>query len=166
MLISKHADNKICWSNHLKNKICLPKHGKNINCTLTTSRQIKKILKLQSAQINFNIWILGHSMSNHQYFFFLPSISKLADFWYECSMTCLWSLPSRLGQFRMILEICPIEFSLIWGFHGICQPLATPIAKCLYVCNYLSWTPLDMEIAKSVVFEVENHKMKVKTLKG
>ena len=90
-------------------------------------------------------------------------MSKLVDFWYMCSMTCVWKLPSCLSQFRMVLEICPIEFSLFWGFYDIGQPLATAIATCFCVCNYLHW--IGMKIGKSVVFEVENLKMKVKTLK-
>ena len=59
----------------------------------------------------------------------------------------------------------PIEFSLFWGFHDIGQPLAMPIATSFYVCNHLHWTAVGMKIAKSIDFEVDNHKIKVKTLK-
>ena len=58
-----------------------------------------------------------------------------------------------------------IEFSLFWGFHNIGQSLAMPIGMCFYVNNYLPWIPVGMKIGKSIVFEVENQKMKVKTLK-
>ena len=90
----------------------------------------------------------------------------MADIWYKCSMIwCVWSLPSCLSQFRKCLEICPIEFSLFWGFHNIGQWLAMPIATCFYVCNYLHWIPVSMKIGKSIVFEAENQKMRVKTLR-
>ena len=78
---------------------------------------------------------------------------------------CVWSLPRCLSQFKMVLEICLIEFSLFKGFHSIGRPLATPIATWFYICNYLHWIPIGMKIGKSLVFEVENQKMKVKTLK-
>ena len=78
---------------------------------------------------------------------------------------CVWSLLCLLSQFRMVLEICPIEFSLFWEFHNIDQPLATPIEMSYYVNNYLPWIPVGVRIGKSIVFEVRNQKKKVKTLK-
>ena len=78
---------------------------------------------------------------------------------------CVWSLRSSLSQFRMVLEICPIEFSQFWGFDNIIRPLEMPIATNFNVCNYLHWIPVGIKLGKSVVFEVENQKMKVKTLK-
>ena len=76
----------------------------------------------------------------------------------------VWSLPSSLSQFRMVLEIYPTEFSLLWWFHDIDQCLAMAIATCFYVFNYLHWITVGMKIGKSIAFEVENPKMKVKTL--
>ena len=65
-----------------------------------------------------------------------------------------WILENGFGDM-------PIEFSLFWRFHDISQPLAT----CFYVNNYLPSMPVGMGIGKSIVFEVENQKIKVKTLK-
>ena len=80
-----------------------------------------------------------------------------------------WTLDPRIGNpapwFKMVLEICPIEFNLFWGFQDIGQTLTKPIARCFYVCNYFHWIPVGMKIGKSIVFEVENQKMKVTTLR-
>ena len=111
-----------------------------------------------------NLLKMGHSMSNKQ--------GQLTQYlqisWFLVKVLhdmCVWSLPSHLSQFRMVLEIGPIEISLFWGFLKTSWPLATPIATCFYVCNYLHWIHVDMKIGKSIVFGVENQKMKVKTLK-
>ena len=40
-----------------------------------------------------------------------------------------------------------------------------PIATCFYACNYLHGILVGMKFGKFIVFEVENAKMKIKTLK-
>ena len=51
---------------------------------------------------------------------------------------CVWSLQSRLSQFRMVLEICYTEFSLQQGVYDIDWPLATLTATCFYANNDLN----------------------------
>ena len=51
------------------------------------------------------------------------------------------------------------------GFHDIDQLLIMPIATCFYACNYLHGILVGMKFGKFKVFEVENAKMKIKTLK-
>ena len=126
--------------------------------------QLCALKSIPHAKYGKNLLKMGHSMSNKQ--------GQLTQYlqisWFLVKVLhdmCVWSLPSHLSQFRMVLEICPIEFSLFWGFHNIDLSLATPTATCFYVCNYLHWIPVGMKIGKSIVFGVENQKMKVETLK-
>ena len=102
----------------------------------------------------------GHSMSNKQVWLTqYPQIGWLLGQVEHCM--CVLSLPSCLGQFRMVLEICPVEFSLF----GVSWHWPAPSDALSNMCNYLHWIPVGMKIGKSIVFEVENQKMKVKTLK-
>ena len=78
---------------------------------------------------------------------------------------CVSSLPSRLSQFRIVLEIYSIEFSLFWEFHDIVRPLATPRETCFYVCKYLHWISVGTKIGTSIVFELENQKWRLNTRK-
>ena len=126
--------------------------------------QLCALKSIPHAKYGKNLLKMGHSMSNKQ--------GQLTQYlqisWFLVKVLhdmCVWSLPSHLSQFRMVLEIGPIEISLFWGFLKTSWPLASPIATCFYVCNYLHWIHVDMKIGKSIVFGVENQKMKVKTLK-
>ena len=78
---------------------------------------------------------------------------------------CVSSLPSRLSQFRIVLEIYSIEFNLFWEFHDIVRPLATPRETCFYVCKYLHWISVGTKIGTSIVFELENQKWRLNTRK-
>ena len=109
---------------------------------------------------------MGHSVSNHKK---KKKINPLSPNCLIFGTSVAWHVCMKLTkpfEFRMVLEICPTEFSLFWGFHDINRPLAIPIATSFYVCNYLHWLSVGMKIGKSIVFEVENQVMKVKTLKN
>ena len=122
------------------------------------------VLKIFIKKTFFNYTIYGviPCQITKKYFF-----CPVSPNWLMFGTSVAWYVykTCHLSQFRIVLEICPIKFTLFWGFYKIGQPQAAPIATCFYTSNYLYWIPVGMKIGKSIFFEVENQKMKVETLR-